>query len=135
VAEATEASQGAVRPVFSAKQVRKNLRKKQDSFLAHSRNRMNKGFGPVDCLWEHLRIPAPTPPWRQPTAPWPPPPPCARVLLSIVFFSVSPCLRGEYPFGCGFAALCTPRLCEKQKDNLSQRRRVRGEKEAVYQTL
>ena len=29
--------------------------------LAHSRNRMNKGFGTVDCLWDHPRIPVPTP--------------------------------------------------------------------------
>src|ERR1035438_4117048 len=58
----------------------KTRRKKQDYFSAHSRKRMNKRFGPVHCLWEHLRISVPTPPWRQPTAPWPPPPPCSRVL-------------------------------------------------------
>src|ERR1022692_1858672 len=34
------------------------------------------------------------------TPPCPPPPPCARVLPLTLFFSVSPCLRGEYSFAC-----------------------------------
>ena len=49
------------RVFFSVKQACKNLQRKQDYFPPHSRKRMNKGFGPIDCLWEHLRIPVPTP--------------------------------------------------------------------------
>src|ERR1022692_3137202 len=40
-------------------------------------------------------------PWRQPTAPWPPPPPCARVLPLICF---SRCLRTTNALN-----LCAPR--------------------------
>src|ERR1039457_2434259 len=87
--------------------------RRNNYFPAHSRKRTNKGFRPVHCLWKHLRIPMPTPPWRQPTAPWPPPPPCSRVLPLILTFSVSPCLRGEYPFGCCFTSLRP--LCVKSK--------------------
>src|ERR1035438_814914 len=43
------------------------------------------------------------------TAPWPPPPPWAPVLPLTLFFSVSPCLRGEY--GLRLATKCPASPC------------------------